>query len=171
MQVQLNKSTMHLEDTPLDIGYASEQVTLTKEDGQAYTIAGQNGKTQLIISTPFIDESFITELKEISAFIPREDEQEITVSLVVANDTHQNPECDDIAFLIDTQGEFGDWYGLRLVGDPLEGELTKSAILITKDGALFYDDYPSDLADKFNQDTLYRKITAAQTCYTGKGCH
>lgn len=162
---------MHLEDIPLDIGYASEQVTLTTEDGQACTIGGQNGKTQIIISTPFIDESFITEIKEISAFIPKEDDQEITVSLVVANNTHQNPKCDDIEFLIDTQGEFGDWYGLRLVGDPLEGELTKSALLITKDGALFYDDYPSNLKDKFNKETLNRKIAAAQVCYTGKGCH
>lgn len=162
---------MHLEDIPLDIGYASEQVTLTKEDGQSCNVAGQNGKTQLIITVPFINDPLITELKEISRSIPKEEEHEVTVSLIVAKEGHQNPGVEGFDFLIDSKGEFGDWYGLRLADGPLEGELTKAVTLISKDGALFYDEFPTDLDEPFKHDTLLRKIAAAQTCYTGKGCH
>ncbi len=171
MQVHLNTSTMRLEDTPLDIGYASEQVTLTDESGKSHTIAGHNGKTQLLIAAPFIDDSLISEVKEIEAMIPKESEHEVNVALIVANNKHQNPHLEGVDFLMDTEGEFADWYGLRLVGDPLQGELTKGIMLISKDGALFHDDYPTDLHEPFNHETLYRKIVAAQTCYTGKGCH
>lgn len=162
---------MRLEDIPLDIGYASEQVTLTDESGKPYAIAGQNGKTQLLISTPFIDDTLISELKEIDAMIPKESEYEINATLIVANDKHENPQLKGFDFLIDSKEEFADWYGLKLLGEPLEGELTKGIMLISKDGALFHDDYPTDLHDAFNHEKLYRKIIAAQTCYTGKGCH
>jgi len=162
---------MHLEDTPLDIGYASEKVTLTNESGEQRSIAGQNGKTQLIISAPFIDDSLLSELKKIDAMIPKGSEYEVNATLIVANSKHQDPQLEGFDFLIDSQGEFADWYGLRLVGAPLGGELTKAVMLISKDGALFHDDYPTNLDDTFNHEMLYRKIVAAQTCYTGKGCH
>lgn len=162
---------MRLEDIPLDIGYASEQVTLKDENGNYHPIAGHNGKTQLLISLPFIDDALLNELRDIEAMIPKEQEHKVNVTLIVANDTHQNPHIEGFDFLTDTQGEFADWYGLRLIGDPLGGELTKSIMLISKDGALFHDDYPENLHDSFNHETLYRKILAAQTCYTGKGCH
>ena len=140
MQVLLNTSIMRLEDNPLDIGYASEEVTLKDENGNYHPIAGHNGKTQLLISAPFIDNALHNELKDIEAMIPKEEEHEVNVTLIVANDTHQNPHIEGFDFLIDTQGEFADWYGLRLVGDPLGGELTKGIMLISKDGALFHDD-------------------------------
>ena len=162
---------MTLEDQPLDIGYRSEPVTLTDSSGNRKMLGGQNGKTQLIITAPFIDDTFVDELKAIEADLPSGGEYEVTASLVVANDTHDDPSLDRFEFLIDQEGEFGDWYGVRLVGDPCGGELTKSVILISKDGALFYDDFPKNLHESFNTDTLQRKILAAQTCYTGKGCH
>ena len=162
---------MSLEDTPLDIGYASEEVTLRDENGNYRSIAGYNGKTQLLISLPFIDDTIRSELEEIKALIPKDEEHEVTATLIVANDKHENPNIEGFDFLADIQGEFADWYGLRLIGEPLGGELTKGIMLISKDGALFHDDYPENLNHSFNHDTLYRKIVAAQTCYTGKGCH
>ncbi|WP_345975882.1 hypothetical protein [Sulfurimonas sp. HSL3-7] len=171
MQVLLNTSTMCLEDMPLDIGYASEKVKLTGSDGKEHTIGGQNGKTQLIISTPFIDDALVQELEEIDAMLPKGGEYEVTAALVVANDTHERPNLENIDFFIDSEGEYGDFYGVRLEGDPCDGELTKAAILISKDGAIFYDEFAKNLHDRFNADTLLRKIMAAQTCYTGKGCH
>ena len=162
---------MRLEDTPLDIGYASECVSVKAADGTTHTLGGQNGKTQLIITAPFVDDAFKEELKTIDAMLPSGGEYEVTASLVVANDTHSDPALEKIGFYIDSEGEFGDWYGMRLVGAPCDGELTKALILISKDGALFYDEFAKNLHDAFNADTLLRKITAAQTCYTGKGCH
>ncbi len=171
MQVHLNTSTMRLEDLPMDVGYASEKVTLTDSEGKGHIIGGQNGKTQLIITAPFIDDALIDELKELSDQLPKGGDYEVTTALVVANDTHTPPQLEGIDFLIDTQEEYGDFYGVRLVGEPYGGELTKAAILISKDGAIFYDDFAEELTDRFNTDTLLRKIMAAQTCYTGKGCH
>lgn len=171
MQIHYKASTMRLEDIPLDIGYASEKVSLTNDKGESVEIAGQDGQTQLIVSVPFIDESIATELKAIANEIPKNEDHEVTLSLVVGKQAHQNPKIEGFDFLIDSEGEFGDWYGLRLVGSPLEGELTKAITLISKDGALFYDEHLTNLEEPFNQETLIRKIAAAQVCYTGKGCH
>lgn len=155
----------------MDVGYASENVNLTDSEGNTHSLGGQNGKTQLIISAPFIDEALIDELKELDAMLPKGGDYEVTAALVVANDTHERPPLEGIDFFIDSEGEYGDFYGVRLVGEPYGGELTKAAILVSKDGAIFYDDFVENLQNRFNTDTLLRKIMAAQTCYTGKGCH
>jgi peroxiredoxin len=171
LQVHYNTYTLELEDTPMDIGYASEKVKLYDETGKVHTIAGQNGKTQLIISAPFINKTFKDELQKIDAILSEETNENLECHLVMANETHQDPQMKNFDFLIDKEGEFGDWYGVRLQGETLEGEFTKSLMLISKDGALFYDEYPQDISNTFNEETLLRKIVAADTCYTGKGCH
>jgi len=162
---------MHLEDLPLDVGYASEEVSLINAQGKAQVIGGQNGKTQLILTTPYIDEEFLQELSELNSILPKGGDYEVTASLVVANDSHTNPNLEKITFLIDSDDTFGDFYATRLKGAPYNSEFTKALILISKDGAIFYDEFVKDINDKFNIDTLLRKISAAQTCYTGKGCH
>ena len=155
----------------MDIGYASEKVKLYDEKGHEHMIAGQNGKTQLIISAPFINKTFKDELHKIDELIRDEMSDTLECHLVMANEAHEDPHMENIDFLIDKEGEFGDWYGVRLQGETLQGEFTKSLMLISKDGALFYDEYPRDISNAFNEETLLRKIAAAQTCYTGKGCH
>ncbi|MFT5660251.1 MAG: peroxiredoxin [Sulfurimonas sp.] len=162
---------MHLENLPLDIGYASEKVTLRNMDITECILGGHNGKTQLIITTPLIDDAFLEELKIIDKILPKDGNYEVTASLVVANNTHKSPSLDNFDFYIDDKDELADFYGLRLKGEPYNDELTKAIILISKDGAIFYDDFVLNIDDKFNIDTLYRKIAAAQVCYTGKGCH
>ena len=160
---------MRLEDLPLDIGYASEKVQVKAADGTSYTIGGQNGKTQLIVTAPFIDDALKAELASIDAQLP-EDEQ-MSAILLVANETHRDPGLEKFDFRIDNDDAFGDYYGVRLCGEPCDGELTKAAFIISKDGAMFYDEIVNNLHESFNTDTLLRKIAAAQTCYTGKGCH
>jgi len=162
---------MHLEDIPIDIGYASEKVTLTDVNGTECTIGGHNGNTQLIITTPFIDDDFINEMHHIDEIIPTDGENKIEAFLVVANDSHNTVEIPKFDFLIDSKEELRDFYGVRLTGKPYDNELTKAIILISKDGAIYYDQFCDDLTHHFNKDILYRKILAAQLCYTGKGCH
>jgi thiol peroxidase len=162
---------MHLEDLPLDVGYASEEVSLKDVHGNKHTVGGQNGKTQLIITTPFIDKEFLNELSEINDILPKGGDYEVSAALIVANDFHVNPALQNIGFLIDSEKEFGDFYSTRLKGEPYNSEFTKALILISKDGAIFHDEFVKNINDKFNLDTLLRKISAAQTCYTGKGCH
>jgi len=171
LRIKSQTSTMHLEDTPLDIGYASEKVHVSDIKGKEHIIGGHSGETQLIITTPSLDEAFIKELQKIGELVPSNDSYKVSKSLVVANDLHSAPELENFNFFIDVHGEFGDMYGVRLKGEPFDGELTKAIILISKDGAIFYDQFCDDLTHKFNTDILYRKILAAQLCYTGKGCH
>ena len=171
MQIMLSTFTMHLEDEPLDIGYASEKVVVADIDDNAVEIGGHNGKTQLILTAPFIDDALIEEYKEIVNSLPKDDQYEITTSIVVANKTHRNPNSEGVNFLVDKEKEFGDFYGVSLVGEPCHGELTKAAILVSKDGAVFYDEFAENLHDKFNIQMLLHKVVAAQNCYTGKGCH
>lgn len=171
MQIEFKTYTMHLEDMPLDIGYASEKVSLTDSNGVKHTVGGHNGKTQLVITTPFIDKEFLDELKSIDEMLPKGGDYEVTASLVVANSNHKDPNLENIEFFIDSGEEFGDYYGTRLKGDPYNSEFTKALILISKDGAIYYDEFTKNIDDKFNADTLLRKVSAAQVCYTGKGCH
>ncbi len=171
MQVQFNTSTMHLNEMPLDIGYASEKVSIKDVQGKKHTLGGQNGKTQLIITLPFIDATFEEELRNIAKGLPKGGEHEVVSSIIVANSEHEAPDIEGFDFYIDEDEEFSDYYGVRLSGKPCDGELTKAVILISKDGALFYDEFSKNICDSFNTATLGRKILAAQECYTGKGCH
>lgn len=171
MQIQSNKYTMNLEELPLDIGYASQKVLMSDTNANECFIGGHNGKTQLFITAPCIDAAFIEELKSLSEILPKGGDYEVTAALIVAHDKHKNPCLEGIDFYIDANEEFGDFYGVRLLGEPYDKELTKALILVSKDGAIFYDEFSSHLGERFNLDTLYRKIAAAQLCYNGKGCH
>jgi peroxiredoxin len=171
LQIQFNTYTMHLEEEPLDIGYASEKVAVTDKNGQSSQIGGQKGCTQLIVSAPFVDAAFNLELKKLSDAIENSPLMEATTSLVVANGQHDTEETEGFGCFIDSDEGFGDWYGVRLKDGPLEGELTKALFVITKDGALYYDEIVSNLHTPFDVDKAISKIAAAQECYTGKGCH
>ena len=163
---------MYLEDTPLDVGYASERISVKeKKSAKESVLGGQNGKTQLLISVPFIDDAVKEELLEIEKELPSKGEHEVTASLILAEEPEDDPKLGKIKLFIDDKEEFADFYGTRLSGEPFEGGITKAVILISKDGAIFYDEFMTDLNERFNQETLLRKIYAAQTCYTGKGCH
>ena len=171
MQIRYKTYTMSLDDMPIDVGYASEKVSVKDKENNSHILGGQNGKTQLIITAPFIDDSLLEELQSIEKELPEGGEHEVTASLVLAHDLKDDLNMGKIRLYIDDKEEFSDFYGVKLSGEPYGGELTKAIILISKDGAVFYDDFKNDLEDKFNQETLMRKIYAAQTCYTGKGCH
>lgn len=171
MQVYSKSSVMHLESLPVDIGYASDKVTLSTSEGKEIVIGGQNGLTQLIMSAPHVDDELIHELELLDKALPTKGDNGVEIFFVLSKGTKEIPEVGRIQFLIDTQEEYADFYSTRLVGAPYDGMLTKALIVISKDGALFYDEFLEDLDKPFNKETLERKILAAQLCYTGKGCH
>lgn len=171
MQIKFNTYTLRLEELPLDVGYASEKITVKDQDGNEHILGGQNGKTQLFISAPFVDDDLLKELQEIDKELPSGGDYEVSASLIFANDLKDDLNLAKIKLYVDNKEEFGDFYGTKLTGEPYNNALTKAIILVSKDGAIFYDEFVKDLNDKFSQETLMRKIYAAQTCYTGKGCH
>jgi len=170
LQITYNTSTLHLEDMPLGVGYASDKVTLKEMNDQPFTIGGQNGHTQLIISAPFVDETLISQLKEIDELLSL-NALVISKSLVVATKEHNHPQLAEWNYGYDYDTQFGDYYGVRLGEGELCGEFTKALFIISKDGALFYDEIPKDLKEPFSMEKAIAKIAAAVNCYTGHGCH
>ncbi|HLD24217.1 MAG TPA: hypothetical protein VJA83_09780 [Sulfuricurvum sp.] len=167
MVITYNTTILELEDMPLDIGYASEKVELKNSSGETFRIGGQNGATQLLISAPFIDDALISQLSEIDTLLSLNALGGITKALIVANDTHSLPLFEEWLAGYDYDEAFGDYYGVRLSNQ----ELAKSLFIISKDGAIFYHEILDDLTARFSIDKALSKIVAAQSCYTGKGCH
>jgi len=152
---------------PLDVGYSSEKVNLKNHAEESFTIGGQNGFTQIILSTPFIDDALLAQLEEMDNLLGLNALSGITKALVVANPQHTNPQMEGWQFGIDTDEAFGDYYGVRLANK----ELAKTLFIISKDGAVFYHEVLSDLNAPFSIDKALAKIVAANSCYTGHGCH
>lgn len=158
---------LSLEDMPLDVGYASEKVNLKNHAGEVFNIGGQNGFTQILISAPFIDESLLAQISELDTLLSLNALGGISKALIVANVHHIMPHFDEWLVGYDYDESYGDYYGIRLSNK----ELAKALFIISKDGAVFYHDILDDLNAPFNLDKALSKIVAANSCYTGKGCH
>jgi len=167
MQINHNNSILNLEDMPLDIGYTSEKVGLKNSAGAVISIGGQNGVTQLLISAPFIDDTLITQLKEIDTLLSLNALGGITKALIVANEKHEIPVLEEWLSGYDYDEAYGDYYGVRLTNK----ELAKTLYIVSKDGAVFYHEILNNVNEQFNIDKALAKIVAANSCYTGKGCH
>lgn len=171
MQIKYQTYTMHLKDLPLDLGYMSERVTISSPDGENIEVGGHTGVTQLLITLPFLNHDTLKELEQIQDLLPEGGDHKVETTLILANKPSETPQFHKIRYAFDNKEEFADFYSLRLCGAPFEGELAKAITLISKDGALFYDEICDDLMENFDYEKLTRKIFAAQNCYTGKGCH
>ncbi|MDP1784908.1 MAG: hypothetical protein Q8K81_05730 [Sulfuricurvum sp.] len=170
MQITYNTSTLLLEDMPLGVGYASQKVTLKDINDQPLVIGGQNGHTQLIIAAPFINNDLLAQIKEIDELLVL-NSLVISKSLVVATKEHNHPDLQGWNYGFDYDTQFGDYYGVRLGEGELCGEFTKALFVVSKDGALFYDELPKDINYPFSAEKAITKIAAAMNCYTGHGCH
>jgi len=167
LQITYNTSILHLEDMPLDVGYASEKIDLKNVQDEKFTIGGQNGATQLLISAPFIDDALLTQLNEMDSLLSLNALGGITKALIVAADKETLPPLEEWLVGYDYDEAYGDYYGVRLNNK----ELAKSLFIISKDGAVFYHEILGDLNEPFSIDKALAKIVAANSCYTGKGCH
>lgn len=169
MQVYLETHQMSLEDLPLDEGYASEKIKAKDILGEEVSFGGQNGKTQIIISTPYLNQDNFEEFNSI--FQDKDLEIEDVEKYLILSSKEDVKVAFDMPVIIDNKEMFGDEFGVRISDAPLEGKLTKALFIISKDGAIFYEEIPSDLKTEFNVDKIYQKTMAALACYTGKGCH
>lgn len=167
MQTIYNTSTLYLEDMPLDVGYASQKVNLKNSAGEVFSIGGQNGATQLLITAPFVDDALISQLKDIGTLLSLNALGTITKALIVANNKHEIPALTEWLSGYDYDEAYGDYYGVQLSNK----ELAKSLFIISKDGAVFYTEILDDLNKPFSLEKALLKIAAAMNCYTGKGCH
>ena len=73
--------------------------------------------------------------------------------------------------VFDTQEEFGNMYGAKIVSGSMKDKLTKALFLISKDGAVFFLDIPNNLEKEFDLERLQVELNKAYITYTGTGCH
>ncbi|WP_024791549.1 hypothetical protein [Lebetimonas sp. JS032] len=165
MKIKYKNKFYYLEDIPLDIGYKAETVTLYDKNSIPVEFPQKCKDTQLIITMPFIDEKLMREIMETDKFLQ---DLKIHIYLVLPEETNL-PSFENIIVLFDKDNEFSDIYGLTIKMEDKE-TITKALILISKDGAIYYDEYPDDVYQKFNLEKLKRKIISSKEIYNNKGC-
>jgi peroxiredoxin len=82
-----------------------------------------------------------------------------------------NNRLEKFELIIDSEEEFGNMYGTKIVSGSLNDMLTKSLFLISKDGAIFYLELPEELEKPLNLERLQVELNKAYVSYTGTGCH
>ncbi|MDH4945321.1 hypothetical protein [Sulfurimonas sp. C5] len=160
----------------IDIGYMAENIEVSDLKGESKEIrrSHPDKSMTLLISFPSTSESFVNEILKIDELMDhiqvpihcylifaKEDESQV----VLKNRLKK------FELVFDAEEEFGSMYGTKLVSGSLEGELTKSLFLISKDGAVFYLEMPSNLEKELDLDRLRVELNKAYTSYTGVGCH
>lgn len=127
----------------------------------------------LLVSSPNL-EAFEEEILKLDAFLAHL-KVEVYCYLIFAHKTAKlsdlQSKLNTFKLLFDTEYEFGEMYGTKIVSESLEGNLTKSLFLISKDGAIFYIDMPEELEEPLDLNRLQIELNKAYTSYTGVGCH
>ncbi|MEA3490646.1 MAG: hypothetical protein U9R27_01955 [Campylobacterota bacterium] len=160
----------------IDVGYMAESIEVEDAYGKNITLQRSHARRAmtLFISFPNADSGFFKEIEAIDKFMSN-----IQVDIhcyfifsakVEAKAILKN-RLEKFQVVFDTENEFGSMYGTEIVNGNLEGLLTKSLFLISKDGALFYLDMPHDLDTPLDLERLQIELNKAYTTYTGVGCH
>lgn len=170
MIIIYNGNEIALEDEMLDVGYSAEKVELLTKDDKKVTVGGHTGRTQILVSLPFVDDGIKKELETIDAMLNETAKSQIDAWVIGADDTV----FADVGFFksgVDYDEAFGDDYGVRLQGGELHGKLTKAIFIVAQDGTLFYIDAPAELSEPFEMERFQRQIVTALSCCDKKGCH
>jgi len=166
-----------LTDDFIDIGYMAEDIEVSDLNGQIKQIkrSHENGAMTLYVSFPDTSDDFIKEMFKLDEFMSH-----IQVDVhcyFVFNKLDKNEiilknRLKKFQIVIDSQDDFGNMYGTKIVNGVLEDKLTKALFLISKDGAIFYLDMPSDISNKqIDLKRLQVELNRAYITYTGVGCH
>ena len=160
----------------IDIGYMAENFEITDTSGTKKEIkrSHSDGAMSLFISFPDASESFSKEILKIDQFMSN-----IQVPIkcyFIFNEKLENTtvfknRLKKFEMVFDTEDEFGSMYGVKIVSGKMEDKLTKALFLISKDGAVFFLDMPSNLEKEFDLDRLQVELNKAYVTYTGVGCH
>ncbi|QOP40737.1 hypothetical protein [Sulfurimonas marina] len=160
----------------IDIGYMAENIEVTDKQGETKEIrrSHPDRSMTLLISFPNASDDFIDEILKIDELLSH---IQVPLHCYMIFDKEYKEQTllknrlKKFEVVLDTEDEYGNMYGTKLVSGTLAGKLTKSLFLISKDGAIFYLDMPSDLEKPFDLERLRIELNKAYTSYTGVGCH
>lgn len=160
----------------IDIGYMAENIEVSDKKGDAFEIrrSHPDKSMTILVSFPDATQEFLDEILKIDELLSH-----IQVPLhcyMIFDKEYENQSVlsnrlKKFELVLDTEEEFGNMYGTKLVSGTLAGKLTKSLFLISKDGAVFYLEMPSDLQKPLDLERLRIELNKAYTSYTGVGCH
>ena len=160
----------------IDVGYMAENIDVKDLAGDCFEIKRSHSDKSMTILVSFPDakDEFFEEILKIDEFLSH---IQVPLNAYMVFDkatqvqTILKNRLNKFKIVLDADDEFGDMYGTKLVSGSLEGKLTKSLFLISKDGAIFYLDIPNDLNKEFDIQRLRVELNKAYISYTGVGCH
>lgn len=163
-------------DDFIDIGYMAENFSASDFYGKSCQIqrSHSDGAMTLLLSFPDDREEFFSEMVRIDSFMSK-----IQVPIYCyfifsqefENKTALKNRLQKFEILFDSEDEFGEMYGVKIISGDLETKFTKSLFLISKDGAIFYLDIPTSLETPLDLQRLQVELNKAYVTYTGTGCH
>ncbi|MDD5406615.1 MAG: hypothetical protein PHE73_06730 [Sulfurovaceae bacterium] len=174
-----NKITYHDEvltliDDAMEEGYMARNIAISTPNANKFTIqrSSKNINMTILFSVPNLE--FKNEIMQIDELLGQS--QVPIQSYLIINKPWQRAEklqkhLKALQVAYDTYDEFGTWYGTKIIEGSLTDLLCKSLFLISKDGAVFYVDIPSDMSDGINLEKLHIALNKAFSIYTGVGCH
>jgi len=160
----------------IDVGYMGENIEVSdfyKKPKEIQRSHGDQSMT-LLVSFPSMNNGFSDEIVKVDKFMS--DIQVPINCYFIFNEESEDKtalknKLEKFEIVFDTEEEFGNMYGTKIVTSSLKDKLTKSLFLISKDGAIFYLDMPDDLEDLLDLARLQVELNKAYVSYTGVGCH
>lgn len=170
-KILYNGEEIELTDDFIDIGYMAEDVEGEDIDGKEFFVkkSNPNRTIQIFLSFPSFSE-FKDKIVEFDEFM-NDAKVEILTYLFFGEKEEIEYKFKKIIPIFDTNEDFGNMYGTKIVSGSLEGKLTKALFLIGKDGAIYHIDMPSDLSGDFDMERIRVELNKVYQSYTGVGCH
>lgn len=163
-------------DDFIDIGYMAENVKVTDFYGHKITLQRSHSdkSMSLFVSFPYFGNGFVDEMLKLDTLL-KTIQVPINCYLIfnqeMLDKTALKNRLEKFEIVFDSEDEFGNMYGMRIVDGSLQDKLTKGLFLINKDGSVFYLDIPDDLDKPLDIDRLIVELNKAYATYTGAGCH
>jgi len=174
--IKYKEESLELCEDFIDVGYMAENIEVVDASGDLLEIkrSHPDKSMTLLASFPHDKDGFLDEILKMDELLSN-----IQVPLncyyIFDKDYKQGTVLKNrlkkFSVVLDSDDEFGNMYGTKLVSGSLEDKLTKSMFLISKDGAIFYLDMPNDLSKEFDLERLRIELNKAYASYTGVGCH
>ncbi|MCV6609090.1 MAG: hypothetical protein OIF32_12830 [Campylobacterales bacterium] len=155
----------------IDIGYMAENFEASDLSDNLVEVrrSHPDKSMSLFISFPNKEE-FRSEILKLDKFLSNL-KVDVNCYLIFTKKNNLVNELSSLVPIYDSEDEFGSMYGTKIQSGSLEGDLTKSLFLISKDGAVFYFDMPEELTKEINLERLQGELNRAYVSYTGVGCH
>lgn len=171
-----NDEFLELTEDFIDVGYMAENIEVQDLHGKTKEIRRSHPDKSMtvLVSYSHIQDSYIDEILKIDNFL---NDIQVAVNCYIVFDKGYEAQnvlknrLKKFEVVIDSEEEFGNMYGTKLVSGSLKDKLTKSLFLIGKDGAIFYLDMPDDLNKELDLERLRVELNKAYSSYTGVGCH